>query len=139
MKKKKLFYVRIDIVDLLDFATDPEGESMSLLTFAKELKKQKSEYPQIQRIINEAQCYMEQKRTAGKKSAEARAKKKSSTALQRRSSGVATLPNGPSTNNSSSSITATVQDTNVVTYDIVKLENGRYLNTVTGEESDSPF
>jgi hypothetical protein len=114
---KKLFYVRIDIIDLMDFATDPEGENMSLLTFAKELKKEQSQYPQIQRMINEAHCYMRQKKEAGIKSAEkraAKAKKEKEEAEKAAKNkvngvgtevnGVGTEVNGPSTNNRSSTI-----------------------------------
>lgn len=143
---KKLFYVRIDIIDLMDFATDPEGENMSLLAFAKELKKEKSEYPQIQRIINEAHCYINQKKEAGKKSAKARAKraaaaleekKKEEDEIERRSNGVATLVNGPPTNNSNSNSKElhTAQETKSK---YMTDENGYKWNTQTGEEYN-PF
>ena len=75
-KTQKLFYVRIDFVDLLDFATDPIGNKMSLLSFAKELMKEQSEIPQIQRIINEAHCYISQKKEAGRESARRRQEEK---------------------------------------------------------------
>jgi len=35
----KPFFYRIEAGALIDFATDPEGEDMTLLKFAKELQK----------------------------------------------------------------------------------------------------
>ena len=122
---KKLFYVRIDIIDLMDFATDPDGENMSLLAFAKELKKEQSEYPKIQRMINEAHCFIKQKKEAGILSAKRRAEKAKkekeeaekaekehlngvateANGVDQCSNGVATEANGPSTNNRSSNRT----------------------------------
>lgn len=63
------FYFRIDLVDLMDFATDPAGETMSLLAFSKELKRGESNFPAIQKIIDEAGNYLEKKRSAGRKGA----------------------------------------------------------------------
>jgi hypothetical protein len=63
---KKPFFFRIDLIDLMDFATDPDGENMSLLTFAKELKKGESVFPQIQKIIEEANNYIEKKKNSGR-------------------------------------------------------------------------
>jgi hypothetical protein len=69
---KKPFFFRIDVIDLYDFATDPDGLKMSLLEFAKELKKGESEYPAIQKIITEANEFVAKKAAAGKKGMENR-------------------------------------------------------------------
>ncbi len=65
LKKGKPFFFRIESAALLDFATDPEGENMTLRRFAKELQKGKSEVVFIQGIIDEAHVYIEKKRAAG--------------------------------------------------------------------------
>jgi len=62
----KPFFYRIEPAELLNFATDPEGEGMTLLEFAKELQKGRSEVEFIQGIFDEAQNYMELKSIAGK-------------------------------------------------------------------------
>ena len=61
MDTKELFFYRIDIIDLMDFATEPEGINMSLLTFAKELKKGESQHHGIQKIINKYRDSFEKK------------------------------------------------------------------------------
>lgn len=62
----KPFFYRIDLIDLMDFATEPVGLSMSLLEFAKELKRGESEHAAIQKIISEAHNYIEKKKLAGR-------------------------------------------------------------------------
>lgn len=57
---------------MIDFATDPEGEGVTLLKFAKELQKGKSDIMFIQQIIDEADKYIAQKIAAGKKGMESR-------------------------------------------------------------------
>ena len=79
----KLFFYRIEPGALLDFATDPEGETVTLTRFAKDLIKGQSDIAFIQSIINEARNYLETKRNAGKKGGLAKsssAKKKASSA-----------------------------------------------------------
>ena len=78
MKAGKPFFFRIELVDLMDFATEPEGSKMSLLEFAKELKKGSSKYPAIQSMIEEAEEYIAKKAAAGKKGMENRWLKKES-------------------------------------------------------------
>jgi hypothetical protein len=68
----KPFFFRITAGDLLDFATDPEGEGMTLLRFAKELQKGESDVEFIQSIIDEASNYIEKKRKAGAKGGKAK-------------------------------------------------------------------
>lgn len=63
----KPFFYRIDAGALIDFATDAEGESITLLQFAKELRKGQSEIAFIQSIIDEAHQFINQKSEAGKK------------------------------------------------------------------------
>jgi len=156
VSKDNIFYVRIDIVDLMDFATDPDGENMSLLTFAKELKKGESDYPKIQRFINEAHCYIKQKKSAGKESAKKRAekaKKEKEEAEKARLekvngvatevNGVATEVNGPSTNNRSSSITTELhltKEEQTILYPgrVWVDENGVVTDFNTGENAN-PF
>jgi len=62
----KPFFFKIIAADLLNFATDPEGEGMTLLKFSKELQKGESEFIFIQGIIDEAKNFSESKRLAGK-------------------------------------------------------------------------
>ncbi len=69
----KPFFYRIDLIDLMDFATEPAGQTMSLLEFAKELKKGESDHPAIQKIINEAFNYIEKKKIAGSSGGKAKA------------------------------------------------------------------
>lgn len=69
---KKPFFFRIDISGLFDFATDPEGLNMSLLQFAKELQKEKSDIPYIQGLIEETREFITKKSAAGKKGMENR-------------------------------------------------------------------
>lgn len=66
-KTNKPFFFRIDVAALMDFATDPDGENVTLLQFAKALQKGHSDIPYIQNLINEARSYIEGKREAGKK------------------------------------------------------------------------
>ena len=73
MEKKKPFFFRIESAELLNFATDPDGEKMSLLRFAKELQKGKSDIEFIQSIIDEAHNYIETKKKAGRKGGLAKA------------------------------------------------------------------
>ena len=68
----KPFFFRIDLTELYDFATEPEGMNMPLLQFAKELKKGQSDFPAIQRIIDEAQSFIAKKAESGKKGMESR-------------------------------------------------------------------
>lgn len=75
---KKPFFYRIDISALFDFATDPEGMNMSLLQFAKELQKEKSDISYIQGLINETKDFITKKAAAGKKGMENRWLKNSS-------------------------------------------------------------
>lgn len=69
----KPFFFRITAADLLDFATDPDGHSMTLLQFAKELQKGKSDIPFIQSVIDEANVYIEKKRASGSSGGKAKA------------------------------------------------------------------
>jgi len=69
----KPFFYRIDLIDLMDFATEPAGLSMTLLEFAKELKKGESEHYAIQKIITEAHNYIEKKKLAGRNGGMAKA------------------------------------------------------------------
>lgn len=69
----KPFFFRIDLIELMDFATEPEGEAMSLLQFAKELKRGQSDHPTIQKIIDEANNYIEKKKKAGSSGGKAKA------------------------------------------------------------------
>ena len=62
----KPFFFRIDVADLLNFATDPDGESMTVLQLAKELQHGESEIEYIQQVIDEAKEFKEKKRNAGK-------------------------------------------------------------------------
>lgn len=78
-----VFY-RIDAGALIDFATDVEGESITLLQFAKDLQKGKSDVAFIQSIIEEAANYIETKKEAGRRGGLAKASNalaKASTAL----------------------------------------------------------
>jgi len=69
----KPFFFKIIAADLLNFATDPEGEGMTLLKFSKELQKGESEFIFIQGIIDEAKNFSESKRLAGRLGGIARA------------------------------------------------------------------
>lgn len=62
----KPFFYRITSADLLNFATDPEGEGMSLLRFAKELQRGESDIEFIQSIIDEAKEFSAKKSRAAK-------------------------------------------------------------------------
>jgi len=80
----KPFFYRIDAGALIDFATDVEGESITLLQFAKDLQKGKSDVAFIQSIIEEAANYIETKKEAGRRGGLAKASNalaKASTAL----------------------------------------------------------
>lgn len=72
------FYFRIDLIDLMDFATEPAGTKMTLLEFAKELRGGNSKHPAIQRIIDEAHNYIEKKKIAGSKGGSSAKAKRSS-------------------------------------------------------------
>jgi hypothetical protein len=72
---KKPFFFRIDLIDLMDFATEPEGCNMTILEFAKELKKGESVHPPIQKIINETKSYMEMAKERGRAGGLAKAAK----------------------------------------------------------------
>lgn len=98
---KKPFFFRVDLIALMDFATEPAGMDMSLLQFAKELNKGQSGYPEIQKIIDEAHNYIEKKKNAGKKGGQA----KSSSAKANPSSAKAnpSTPLASNSNNSSNS------------------------------------
>lgn len=73
MKEGKPFFFRVDAAAIIDFATDPEGEGMTLLRFGKELQKGKSEIPFIQGIIDEAIEYIDKKKQAGSAGGKAKA------------------------------------------------------------------
>jgi hypothetical protein len=62
----KPFFFRIDAADLLNFATDPDGESMTVLQLAKELQRGSSEIKYIQQVIDEAKGFKEKKRNSGR-------------------------------------------------------------------------
>jgi len=62
----KPFFFKIIAADLLNFATDPEGEGMTLLRFAKELQKGESDISFIQDVIDEAKNYSQSKQLAGR-------------------------------------------------------------------------
>jgi hypothetical protein len=69
----KPFFFKIIAADLLNFATDPEGEGMTLLRFAKELQKGESDISFIQDVIGEAKNYSQSKQLAGRLGGIARA------------------------------------------------------------------
>ena len=69
----KPFFYRIESAALLDFATDPEGEKMTLKQFAKELQKGHSSVTYIQSVINEAHDYIAKKKKAGASGGKAKA------------------------------------------------------------------
>ena len=69
----KPFFFKIIAADLLNFATDPEGEGMTLLRFAKELQKGESDISFIQDVIDEAKNYSQSKQLAGRLGGIARA------------------------------------------------------------------
>ena len=71
----KPFFYRIDSGELLNFATDPDGIGMTLLTFAKELQRGESNIPFIQAIIDEAHDYIEKKKAAGSAGGKAKSNK----------------------------------------------------------------
>ena len=106
----KPFFFRIDVGDLLNFATDPEGENMTVLQFAKELQRGESEIEYIQQIIDEAIGFSEKKKNSGKlgglaKASTAKAKRstalaKASTALAKASTPLASSSNSSSNSNS---------------------------------------
>ena len=62
----KPFFFRIDAGDLLNFATDLEGENMTVLQLAKELQRGESKIEFIQYIIDEAKGFKEKKRNSGR-------------------------------------------------------------------------
>jgi hypothetical protein len=72
----KPFFYRIEAGALMDFATDEEGQGISLLRFAKELQKGQSDIAFIQGIIDEAHDFINQRSIAGKKGMEKRWSKK---------------------------------------------------------------
>ena len=76
MKENKAFFFKLIVADLFDFATDPAGENMTLLQFAKELKRGSSEIEYIQRVINEAHNYMLKQSEKGRKGGIASANKR---------------------------------------------------------------
>ena len=63
---RKPFFFRVEAGALLDFATDPDGESITLLRFAKDLSKGRSNIPFIQGVIDEATRFMGKKEDAGR-------------------------------------------------------------------------
>lgn len=63
----KPFFFRIESAELLNFATDPDGEGMTLLRFAKELQRGSSDIPFIQGIISETLEFSQKKRDAANK------------------------------------------------------------------------
>ena len=101
MSKKPFFY-RIDAADLLDFATDPEAEGVTLLKFAKDLVKGESDISYIQGLIDEAHDFIEKRRNSGRLGGLA----KSSTAKANPSTAKAN-PSEPLASSSSSSSSST--------------------------------
>ena len=69
----KPFFFRVTAGDLIDFATDEESDGITLLKFAKELQKGRSDVPYIQSLIDEAHNYIEKKRLSGSKGGKAKA------------------------------------------------------------------
>ena len=113
MKEGKPFFFRIDLIELMDFATEPAGESMSLLKFTKELKSGKSDHPAIQRIIDEAHAFIAKKAESGRKGMENRwlnNKKEDNTAITPLSSDI-TNDNDAVTRSSSSNRSNTETET----------------------------
>lgn len=99
--EKKPFFFRINAGDLLDFATDPESNGITLLRFAKDLIKGQSDIKFIQDVIDEAHNYIEKKRKAG--SAGGVAKASSAKAVLKQCYGSALAkPSTPLASNSSS-------------------------------------
>ena len=72
MNNRKPFFYRIEAGALIDFATDPEGEGVTLLRFAKDLQKGQSDIPFIQQLIDEAKTFINKKSDAGKKGMQSR-------------------------------------------------------------------
>lgn len=79
-KETKSFFFKIVAADLMNFATDPDGECMSLLQFAKHLQRGESDIPFIQGLIDESYEYRrilaERNSLKGKLSAEKRLQNK---------------------------------------------------------------
>ncbi len=94
----KPFFFRVDVADLLNFATDPEGEGMTVLRFAKELQRGKSDIDFIQKVITEAREFKKKKQLAGSLGGKA----KSSSAIAE-PSGATAKPSIPLASSSSSS------------------------------------
>lgn len=69
---EKPFFVKVNIAELLNFATDPEGEGMTVLKLAKELHRGNSDIPYIQGLIDEAHAYRETRSALGKEGAKKR-------------------------------------------------------------------
>ncbi len=118
----KPFFYRIEAGALIDFATDPEGEDMTLLKFAKELQKGQSDIKFIQDIIDEAYNYIEKKRKAG--SAGGLAKSSSAKAvLEHCHDGALANPSTPlaSSSSSNSSSTETKKEPKPLSQDAVRL------------------
>lgn len=99
----KPFFFRIDAGALIDFATDPEGEGVTLLRFAKDLQKGQSDIPFIQQVIDEAKAFIDKRSDAGKKGMKNRwsKRKKDNTDITMLSN-VITNDNTPVTSSSSS-------------------------------------
>ena len=113
----KPFFVKIVIADLLNFATDPEGEGMTVLQLAKELQRGKSGIPYIQGVIDEAINYHNKMAKAGKKGGKARAEKSQAKPKQSSSKAQAFTSKAQasnSNNNSNSTITENTKKRDVL-------------------------
>ena len=127
----KPFFFKIIAADLLNFATDPEGEGMTLLKFAKELQKGESDISFIQDVIDEAKNYSQSKQLAGRLGGLAKA----SSAKADPSSAKAKVST-PLARSSSISINSKEEPkTLVVKHDVEEVIT--FLNTTTGSKYKS--
>jgi hypothetical protein len=75
MKEGKPFFFRIDLIALMEIAAEPETHNMTVRDLAKELKKGQSDFPAIQRILDDTQEYMDMAIARGKAGAAAKAER----------------------------------------------------------------
>lgn len=143
-EKKRAFFYKIDVVDLMDFATEPEGAGMTLLQFAKELNRGESSIPYIQKVINEAHGYMAKKSEDSRKAgiASALSRQQKSTAVEQPLTGVEQTPtesNGTQPISSSSNKSSTKEE-KVKYLDFVFLtetENRKLIERFGESEADA--
>ena len=117
---KKPFFFRVEPAELMNFATDPEGEGMTLLQFAKELQRGSSEINFIQGLIDETEAFIEKKRNSGRLGG--LAKQSGAKAVL---SGAKAKPSTPLASSSSSteSVTETKKKDNIIIPDFISKES----------------